>query len=377
MTTVDDAHTVPPVTDDEPQLSEPRRRRGGLLWLALGGAVIAAAGIGAWLWVSDAPPEAAPAATGPVATATVERGTIAATDDWDGTLGHGTPFTVTSGTEGTVTRLVGQGVTVGTGDELYRVDEQPVILLDGVVPMFRDLGPGDAGADVEQLETNLADLGYGGFTVDDQYTSSTAAAVRAWQEDIGAEPTGTVTPGDVVFVPEAGQVDALHIDVGARVSPGTPILDVTGTDQVVSLEVDVDDRDRFEVGAEVTVVLPGGDEVAGTVSATAVLEVRSESPAADTESILEVEIALANAVPDEFVGGPVDVVVAVDERTDVLLVPVNALLALAEGGYGLEIVADDGTTSIVSAETGLFAEGKVEIRSADVAESTVVGVAGR
>lgn len=377
MTTAADARTVAPVTDAEPESGEPRRR--GLVWLALGAAVIAAAGVGAWVWVNDTSTEGAPGTAGPVATAVVERGTISATETWDGTLDHGTPFTVTSGGEGTITRLVGQGEGVGRGAELYRVDERPVALLYGVVPMYRDLGPGDSGVDVGQLETNLAELGYGGFTVDDQYTSSTAAAVRAWQADVGGEPTGTVARGDVVFLPEGGQVDARHSSVGDVVPPGAAVLDITGTDQVVSLEADVDDRDRFEVGTEVTVVLPSGDQVAGTVAATAVVKVPSEGPdggATDT-AILQVEVAVNDNAPEEFVGGPVEVVVAIDERTDVLLVPVNALLALSEGGYGLEVVADASTTSIVPVDTGLFAAGKVEVRSPGIAEGTVVGVAGR
>jgi hypothetical protein len=58
-------------------------------------------------------------------------------------------------------------------------------------------------------------------------------------------------------------------------------------------------------------------------------------------------------------------------------VPVSALLALAEGGYGLEVVRDDGTTKIVRVDTGLFADGKVEVRGAGIGEGTVVGVAGR
>jgi peptidoglycan hydrolase-like protein with peptidoglycan-binding domain len=380
VTTVDGAHTAPPVTDVEREPDEPRRRRRGLLWLVLGGAVAAAAGTGAWLWASNTSTQPAPAAAGPAATAVVERGTISATESWDGTLDHGTPFTVTSGTEGTITRLADQGETVDRGDELYRVNEQPVTLLRGVVPMYRELGPGDSGIDVKQLEKNLAKLGYDRFTVDDQYTFSTAAAVRAWQDDIGAGPTGTVARGDVVFLPEGRQVDTLHADVGDVVGPGTAILDITGTDQLVSLEADVDDRDRFEVDTEVTVLLPGGDEVAGTVSATAVVEVAPEEgaeSATDTEPILQAEVALRQKAPEEFVGGPVDVVVSVDERSNVLLVPVNALLALSEGGYGLEVVGDDGSTSIVPVETGLFGQGKVEIKSGGISEGTVVGVAGR
>jgi peptidoglycan hydrolase-like protein with peptidoglycan-binding domain len=387
VTRVDDPDTAPPVTDtvvepDEPELREPGRRR--LAWLGLGVAILAAAGVGVWLWVANTSTAADPATAGLEATATVERGTISATESWDGTLQRGTPFTVKTSAQGTVTRLAGQGATVGRGAVLFRVDEQPAVLLSGVVPMYRDLRPGAAGADVEQLESNLAQLGYRGFTVDDEYTASTARAVSAWQEAIGATATGMVARGDVVFAPEGGQVDTLRTQIGDVVAPGTAVLDIAGGGQVVNLDVDVDDLDRFGVDTAVTVRLPGGDEVSGSVSAATVATGREGQDAmsgdgdtADTEPIVQVEIALDDNAPNQLIGAPVEVVVAVDERTDVLLVPVNALLGLADGGYGLEVVGDDGTTSIVPVETGLFGEGKVEVTSADIAEGTVVGVAGR
>ncbi|MGH9015205.1 MAG: efflux RND transporter periplasmic adaptor subunit [Acidimicrobiia bacterium] len=368
----------------EPEGKEPRRRRPRLIWVTLGAVLVAAAGSATWLWTKGASTESAPAATSPVATARVERGTISPTNSWDGTLDHGVPFTVTSSAEGTITRLVDQGQAVERGNELYRVNEQPVTLLYGRVPMYRDVRPGDSGVDVEQLETNLAELGYGGFTVDSEYTWSTAEAVRAWQGGIGAEQTGTVALGDVVFVPAAGQVDALRADVGDVVAPGTAILDITGTDQIVNLDVDVDDRNRFDVGTAVTVVLPGGAEVAGTVSTMGVVDVPSDSGegseggATDSESLAQVEITLGDQVADDLIGAPVEVIVAIgDERTDVLLVPVNALLALAEGGYGLEVVRDDGTTKVVAVDTGVFAGGKVEVEGDGITEGTIVGVAGR
>jgi hypothetical protein len=382
VTAVEDAETAPPVTGAELQADEPRRRRRGLFWAALA-AVLIAAGTGAWLWANNPSSEAGPPAASPVATATVERGTISATDSWEGTLEYGAPVTVKSSAEGTITRLVDQGATVERGDELYRVNERPVTLLYGVVPMYRDLAPGDSGADVRQLETNLVKLGYKEFTVDSAYTALTTEAVRAWQADIGAERTGTVARSNVVFVPEGGRVDALHVSVGDVLRPGAPVLDITGTDEVVSLEADLDDRDRLDIDTKVTVVLPGGDEITGTVSATRVVEAASGESgegsgggATDSESVVQVEIALDRA-PDDLVGTPVDVIVAIDKRADVLLVPVSALLALAEGGYGLEVVRDDGTTKIVRVDTGLFADGKVEVRGAGIAKGTVVGVAGR
>lgn len=382
MSTTEDVHTVPAFTGTEPEAAEPHRLRRGLVWLALG-AIPLAVGGAAWLWASSDSPAGTLASDAPAATAAVERSTISATETFDGTLDHGAPFTVASGTEGTITRLIGQGESVERGDELYRVNERPVTLLYGVVPMYRDLGQGDSGVDVKQLEKNLAVLGYDGFTVDDEYGSSTAVAVRAWQVDTGARPTGTVPRDDVVFVPAGRQqVEALRVEVGDVVVPGARVLDLTGTDQVVSLDADIDDRDLFDVDTEVTVVLPGGEEVPGTVATTAVVDVPSEPGGAEggasgSESILQVEITLDEQVSVDLSGATVDVVVAIDERTDVLLVPVNALLALSDGGYGLEVVGDDGRTSIVPVTTGLFGGGNVQVEGEGITDGTVVGVAGR
>jgi peptidoglycan hydrolase-like protein with peptidoglycan-binding domain len=381
VTAVEDAETAPSVTGDAPQADEARRRR-WLLWGALGGVVIAV-GTGAWLWASSKSTEAGRAPAGPVKTATVKRGTISATESWEGTLEYGQAVTVKSSAGGTITRLVGQGESVERGDELYRVDERPVTLLYGAVPMYRGLAPGDSGIDVRQLERNLAKLDYRGFAVDGAYTASTADAVRAWQRDTGAEQAGTVARRDVIFLPAGGRVDALQVSVGDVVRPGAPVLDITGTDRVVSFEADLDDRKRFDIGTKVTVVLPGGDKIAGMVSALRVVKVAASgsgegpgSGATDSAPVIQVEVAL-DETPAELVGAPVEVLVAIDKRADVLLVPVSALLALSEGGYGLEAVRDDGTTKIVRVDTGLFADGKVEVRGGGIAEGTVVGVAGR
>ena len=60
---------------------------------------------------------------------------------------------------------------------------------------------------------------------------------------------------------------------------------------------------------------------------------------------------------------PVDVEVVSDRADDVLAVPVTALLALAEGGYAVEVVTDDGSTVLVAVDPGLFADGFVEVTS--------------
>ena len=52
-----------------------------------------------------------------------------------------------------------------------------------------------------------------------------------------------------------------------------------------------------------------------------------------------------------------------ESREDVLAVPVNALVALLEGGYAVERVADDGTSTLVGVELGIFQDGWVEVRA--------------
>ena len=59
------------------------------------------------------------------------------------------------------------------------VSGRPVFVLRGETPMHRDLGPGDSGEDVRQLEAALARLGHAPGPVDGQYDGATAAAVAA------------------------------------------------------------------------------------------------------------------------------------------------------------------------------------------------------
>jgi hypothetical protein len=60
---------------------------------------------------------------------------------------------------------------------------------------------------------------------------------------------------------------------------------------------------------------------------------------------------------------PVDVDVISDSVSDVMAVPVSALVALAEGGYAVEVDAGDGSTRLVAVVPGLYAEGLVEVAS--------------
>src|SRR5262249_61590123 len=108
------------------------------------------------------------------------------------TLGYGEEVPVAAGGEGTLTWIAATGATVMRGEPLFRVDERPVVALYGQVPLYRTLRVGLTGADVRQLEDNLAALGSTAVPVDDVFTAGTAAAVGVWQAGLGRAVTGAV-----------------------------------------------------------------------------------------------------------------------------------------------------------------------------------------
>ncbi len=141
--------------------------------------------------------------------------------------------TVVSRGNGTVTSVAAQGTVIEQGDILYYIDGEPVVALYGDVPAYRtmaDLSTNMTGEDVRQLETALAALGLDGLTVDDEFTDATESMVEDWQESIGADDDGVVDLGEVVFIPSPVTVIETLVEAGDVANDGREILVVTGTD---------------------------------------------------------------------------------------------------------------------------------------------------
>lgn len=311
---------------------------------------------------------AAPPAAAPPATTTVKRETLDKSATLDGNLGYGTPAPITSKAGGTVTWLPPAGATVGRGGTLFRADDRPVVLLYGRMPIYRPLGPGAKGPDVAQLEANLRALGYKGFTVDDKYSEQTAAAVRRWQKTLGLTESGTVEPAWAIVATGAVRVAEVKARLG---DPATgELLSYSGATPAVTVDVDADAAGWADEGVRVEVILPDGSKTPGTVSTVGV---KAEAKEGETAK-LPVTIALASAKSlGRLREAPVQVTVTGERRKNVLTVPVAALLALAEGGYGLEVVA--GTARrYLPVEVGMFADGRAEVRGAGLTEGMTVGM---
>jgi peptidoglycan hydrolase-like protein with peptidoglycan-binding domain len=299
-------------------------------------------------------------------TATVARRGLRATEEVDGTLGYGDARTLANGRQGTITALPEEGTVVTRGQALYRVDGKPVPLLYGRLPAWRPLSVGvEDGPDVRQLERNLVALGYDPdrtITVDNHFSWATRAAVRSWQEVLGLETTGTVQPGDAIWQPGPVRVAERKAAVGDAARPGSPLLEITGTERQVTVDLDASRQPYVRAGDRVDLELPGGRTTTGrVVSVGKVATVSPEEGGGDGTATVELVVSLDHPkATGRLDQAPVDVSITTEVREGVLAVPVNALLALAEGGYAVE-VERQGRRELVGVDTGLFANGQVEV----------------
>ncbi|HEY8111556.1 MAG TPA: peptidoglycan-binding protein [Actinomycetes bacterium] len=359
-----------------------RRRRRTRIVAATAVVVVAGAGAVSWatgLFDSDSGSMTATAASR-LSTAKVERGDLVETQDVDGTLGYGDAWGISSAAQGTVTWLPAEGSPITRGETLYEVDEKPVTLMYGAIPLYRALGQGDEGDDVKELEQNLAALGYTGFDVDDNYTSATTAAVENWQADRGLDQTGQVDSSQIVFSTGALRVASQKVRVGDRAAQG-PLITVTPTSQVVTVNLDVADRDLAKKGRAVTIDLPGGKTVKGHITSVGTVAEssssdqnsgdQSSSDSATIEVFVTIDKGQSAAGLDQ---APVTVNMESSRTKDVLSVPVAALLAISDDAYAVQVIQPDGTTKMVPVDIGTFADGRVEVEGDGITEGTVVGV---
>ncbi|MFC7593290.1 efflux RND transporter periplasmic adaptor subunit [Nonomuraea antimicrobica] len=310
----------------------------------------------------------------PPATTPVTRQTLNESRDADGELGYGPVTTATSRQPGTITWLPESGATITRGKSLYRLDNKPVMLLYGTTPAYRDLKVGVEGKDVENLERNLSKLGYDGFTVDEEFTYDTAEAVMEWQEDRGLDETGVVELGRVVFASGEVRVESLDSEKGQPAQPGQKVLTYTGTAKVVTVQLAAEDQRIAKKGTKVEVTLPDGKSVKGKVTEVATVIVPGESQNADPETQVEALVSIGDAKAARGLDkASVDVTFTASQRKDVLTVPVAALVALQEGGFGLEVI-EGGRSRYVAVETGMFSGGRVEVSGDGLSEGMTVGM---
>jgi hypothetical protein len=330
-----------------------------------------------------------------VATTAVTRGDVIQTAEVSGTVGYSGSLTVYNQASGVLTNAPSVGQTISNGQVLYYVNEQPIVLLYGSVPAYRDLAEGDTGVDVAQLNYDLSALGYVSTAVgeSDDYTAATVTGVEDLQKAIGFAQTGSLSlvgssgssgdgssnpggssPGgsspsgsssdstlpEAVFVGGAVRVTSVSATVGSSVAPGVALIDGTSTTEQVSIQLDPSLQTQVAVGAAAEIELPDGNTTPGTVSSVGTVATTSggdsgSGPGGGGTTYIPVTVNLTDrAEAGSLDQAPVTVRITTSVSRNVLRVPIDSLLALSEGGYAVEVVGPSGVHRLVGVSTGTF-----------------------
>jgi hypothetical protein len=356
-------------------------------WLVAGAAVVVAAAASGGVFAVSGAKQATAAGQEPsLHTATVERGTLSDQISQTGTLTYrarpdGSPYTVFNRARGTYTKLPSSGDQVDCGGVLYRVNNQPVLLLCGSTPAYRSLSEGVSGPDVAELNANLVELSYATRAElnpsSDSFSAATAAALRKLQAKLGEDQSGSLALGQVVFLPESLRIATVSGELGGSAQPGAQVLSATSDTLEVQLALDPSQQGAVKRGDRALVTLPSNTSVAGRVERLGrVAQVPAGQNASAGGAIIPVSIGLDH--PDQARGldqAPVQVNITTRVVNDALNVPVTAIVGRPGGGLAVEVVRTDGQRELVAVKLGLFdsAGGRVQVEgNLQVGERVVV-----
>ena len=313
----------------------------------------------------------------------------------------------------TFTWLPQPGQVIRQDQAVYAVSGVPVPLLYGPVPAYRAFYAGmPDGADVGELTRDLIALGYGaGLARSDHYSAATAAAVGRWQAARGLPATGQILLDEVVFEPGPIRVTSVTASAGAPADGGgggggsvggggSTVLTATGTTPIVTVDLGVTQQYLVKPGDAVSVVLPDGTTTVGghvaTVGTVATCpggggtgtggaSGGGQSPCSSAGSggsggtnsspTVPVTITLDRTPPGAGLDqAPVNVNITSQRADNVLAVPVSALLALAGGGFGVDVVTPSGAVRLTGVTTGLYSDTLVQVSGSGITAGTKVEV---
>jgi hypothetical protein len=196
-------------------------------------------------------------------------------------------------------------------------------------------------------------------------------------------PTGELLLGSVVFEPGPARVTSVTPTLGATVQPG-PVLAITSIVRQVAIQLDAAQQAEIKVGDPVTITLPDNRTTPGRVTyvgTVATVPSSDQGGGGGGPSAPTIEVRVTPSDPSatgSLDQAPVDVSITTASVKDALVVPVAALLALADGGYAVEEIESNGVHRLVAVELGIFddADGLVQVSGAGVAAGQRIVVPG-
>ena len=292
---------------------------------------------------------------------------------------------------GAITDIAAAGTSVATGTILFWQGGFPVVAIEGdastTPALTRELSTSSSnGVDVKLFEAMLVAGGFdpeSAVVIDDEFDDATAAAVQRWWASLGITADAsaiTVPAGSFVVVPGGLFAGTALVTEGATPVGDAIVLGLTTAAREVTTSAPIGD-DTFAVGATIDVEFPDGTISQGTVVEVGTVAVSADNVPGSTPTVdITLHVADIPATVDDFVQIPVTLRVVSESLPDAFVVPVSALVALAEGGYALEVVTAEATsttpatTTLIAVTPGLFTDGFVSITGDQVADGLQVVV---
>ena len=189
---------------------------------------------------------------------------------------------------------VAAGDTIRNGEQLAELNGEPLFVLSGPVPAWRDLTPGESGPDVTELQNALASLGYydGGDTAG-YFGAATEDAVSAYYEHLGytAPSSGGLPAADVVFLPSL-PATVVAVNGAAGEQPGQPFLELAARGSLaLTGELPPAYAGQVKSGLKVTIY----DEVTGIHATGTVSDLGTATINAPTGTVVDVGSGAASA----------------------------------------------------------------------------------
>ena len=317
----------------------------------------------------------------PANTAAVTQGELSSMVSLAGTLTYrarsdGAPYSAINQASGTYTELPDGGDRVDCGHVFYRVDDEPVLLLCGTVPAYRDVAIGDEGRDVRQLNRSLRELGYDADANDNEFTWKTEKALEGLQGDKGLDESGALDIDDAVFLPTSVRIAEVRGELGGSARPDAQVAQATSDTLDVQVNLDASQQGEVKKGDLAQVTLPGNKSVKGKVDRLG--KVAQTAGKDDDVGTATIPAYISLDKPRQASGldrAPVQVDIKTKGVESALSVPVTAIVGKSGGGFAVEVVRDGGQRELVAVELGLFdtATGRVEVEG-DLAEGDQVVV---
>jgi hypothetical protein len=334
-------------------------------WAPAAAAVlVAVAATGGVVAISGGEQATSAALKEPANTGKVERGKLSAMVSLDGTLTYrarsdGSPYSAINQASGTYTELPDAGDKLDCGDVLYRVDDDPVLLLCGAVPAYRDLHMGDEGNDVRQLNRNLRNVGD-----DNDFTWRTEKALKKLQHDKGFDVTGVLEVDNAVFLPESVRIAKVTGELGGSARPGARVAQATSDTLEVQVGLDASQQGEVKRGDRARITLPGNRSVTGKVGGLGSVAQAPEGQNANAAAAT-IPAYITLDKPKQARGldrAPVQVDITTKGVRSALSVPVTAIVGKSGGGFAVEVVRDGGRRELVAVKLGLFdtTDGRVQ-----------------